>query len=162
MRKGRLPAVQESVAPRAPLALAALIVCVAAFVSGWIPLLGAVLGGAGIVLVVLAARRGLATKRTYAGAAAAALGVLASAAMTLALIVAVMAPADDPDPVAAAEEADGLDESSEEPGYTEAETESTAEDEQSGTPAGNATTPAASSTPSTEPEGTEEIGRAHV
>ena len=31
----------------------------------------------------------------------------------------------------------------------------TAEDEQSGSPAGNATTPAASSTPSTEPEGTE-------
>ena len=31
----------------------------------------------------------------------------------------------------------------------------TAEDEQSGSPAGNATTPAASSTPSTDPEGTE-------
>ena len=101
------PTPQASAPPRAPLALAALIICAAAFVLGWIPLLGAVLGGVGIVLVILAARRGLATKRTYAGAAAAALGVLASAAMTFALIGVVVDQGDGPDPVAAAEEAEG-------------------------------------------------------
>ena len=53
----------RSASPTAPLALGALIVCAAAFLLGWVPLLGAALGLVGIVLVVLAARRGLATKR---------------------------------------------------------------------------------------------------
>ena len=52
--------------PSTPLALAALIVCIAAFLLGLIPLLGVVLGGVGIVLVVVVARRGLATRRTAA------------------------------------------------------------------------------------------------
>lgn len=77
----------------APLALAALIVCLAAFVLGLVPLLGAVLGFVGIVLVVITARRGLATKRTYVGALAAALGALASIAASIALVGLVLTPA---------------------------------------------------------------------
>lgn len=88
---------------RASLALGVLIVCAAAFLLGWVPLLGAVFGVAGLVLVVLAAKRGLATRRTYAGAAAAALGVLASAAATIALVGVALLPGDEevPDPVVA-------------------------------------------------------------
>src|SRR5699024_12186224 len=76
----------RSASPTAPLALGALIVYAAAFLLGWVPLLGAALGLVGIVLVVLAARRRLATKRLYTGAAAAALGVVASVAVTVALV----------------------------------------------------------------------------
>lgn len=95
--------------PSTPLALAALIVCAAAFLLGPIPLLGAALGVVGIVLVVVVARRGLATRRTYVGAGAAALGILASVATTAALVgLAVYSPdSRDPEPTVAAEEADG-------------------------------------------------------
>lgn len=74
------------------------------------PLLGAALGIVGLVLVILAAKRGLATRRTYAGAAAAALGVLASAAATIALVGVVLLPGDEdvPDPVVAEAEHEEL------------------------------------------------------
>ncbi|ASK66199.1 hypothetical protein CFK39_10660 [Brachybacterium avium] len=81
-------------ATSAPLATAALIVCIAAFVLGLVPLLGAALGLVGIVLVIVAARRGLATKRTYAGALAAAVGALASIAASIALVGLVLTPND--------------------------------------------------------------------
>ncbi|MGO1684837.1 MAG: hypothetical protein ACTHYR_07655 [Brachybacterium sp.] len=81
-------------ATSAPLATAALIVCIAAFVLGLVPLLGAGLGLVGIVLVIVAARRGLATKRTYAGALAAAVGALASIAASIALVGLVLTPND--------------------------------------------------------------------
>lgn len=94
-----------------PLALAAFIVCIAAFVLGLVPILGAVLALVGILLVVLAARRGLTSKRTYAGAAAAVVGGLASIAMSVALIALVTAPdvPSTPEPTIAAEETDGSD-----------------------------------------------------
>lgn len=87
----------------APLALAALIVCIAAFVLGLVPLLGAGLGLVGILLVVIAARRGLATKRTYVGALAAAVGGLVSIAASIALVGLVLMPADPgaPEPIVA-------------------------------------------------------------
>ena len=80
--------------PRAaPTAIAALVVCIAAFVLGLVPLLGAVLGIVGIVLVVIAAGRGLATRRTYVGALGAVLGALASIAASIALVALVLTPA---------------------------------------------------------------------
>lgn len=87
----------------APLALAALIVCIAAFMLGLVPLLGAGLGLVGIVLVVIAARRGLATKRTYVGALAAAVGGLVSIAASIALVGLVLIPAEPgaPEPIVA-------------------------------------------------------------
>src|SRR5699024_11265624 len=86
VHRGEMHVPGRSASPTAPLALGALFVCAAAFLLVWVPLLGAALGLVGIVLVVLAARRGLATKRLYTGAAAAALGVLASVAVTVALV----------------------------------------------------------------------------
>lgn len=95
----------------APLALAALIVCVAAFVLGLLPLLGATLAATGIVLVTLAVRRGIATKRTYAAGAAAVVGGLASIVTTVALVGLVAAPSSPsaPEPTVAAGEMDGAD-----------------------------------------------------
>ncbi|MGP4914419.1 hypothetical protein ACTXJ9_01790 [Brachybacterium tyrofermentans] len=97
---------------RTTLAFAALIVCLAAFVLGLIPLIGVALGLVGLVLVVLAARRGLATRRTYAGAVAAAVGLLASAATTVALVGFVLIPGseDSPEPAIASGEAEELEE----------------------------------------------------
>ena len=101
--------------PSTPLALAALVVCAAAFLLGLIPLLGAVLGVVGIVLVVVVARRGQAARRTYVGAGAAALGILASAATALALIGLALYPTDSrkPEPTVAAEEAEPAEEATE-------------------------------------------------
>lgn len=89
---GPLHSLPAERASSAPLALAALIVCIAAFVLGLVPLLGAVLGLVGIVLVVLVARCGLATKRTYVGAMAAAVGGLVSIAASIALVGLVLMP----------------------------------------------------------------------
>src|SRR5699024_10077725 len=121
----------RSASRTAPLALGALIVCAAAFLLGWVPLLGAALGLIAIVLVVLAARRGVATKRTYAGAVAAALGVLASVAVTVALAGAVILPGSDPgpDPVAAGE-SEELEDGTDETATPVAEEEPTAANEQ--------------------------------
>lgn len=105
--------------------------CIAGFVLGLVPLLGAMLGIVGLVLVALAARRGLATKRTYAGALAAALGVLASLAMSVALVGLVIIP-NGPgasEPAVASGEAEEIDEDAEtdEPQVPEADDESTPE-----------------------------------
>src|SRR5699024_10734670 len=91
---------------------------------------------------LLAARRGLATKRLYPGAAAAALGVLAPVAVTVALVGTVILPGSGagPDPVAAA---------------GESEEETTRADEQPATTEAE-TTPA----PAPEPEPTEESASA--
>jgi hypothetical protein len=135
---------------RAPLALGALIVCAAAFLLGWVPLLGAALGIVGLVLVILAAKRGLATRRTYAGAAAAALGVLASAAATIALVGVVLLPGDEdvPDPVVAEVEHEELGE--EEGAAGELEPLGVAAPDEEDTP-----TPAEESEPTEEPSPTE-------
>lgn len=93
-RAARIPGRKGAPRSAAPLATAALIVCIAAFVLGLVPLLGAGLGLVGIVLVVVAARRGLATKRTYAGALAAAVGALASIVASIALVGLVLIPVD--------------------------------------------------------------------
>ena len=95
----------------APLAVAAFIVCTAAFLLGLVPLLGAGLGLVGIVLVGLAARRGLATKRTYAGALAASLGGLTSIAMSIALVGLVVIPSgpEGPQPTVASHETEEAD-----------------------------------------------------
>src|SRR5699024_4292851 len=142
----------RSASPTAPLALGALIVCVAAFLLGWVPLFGAALG-----LVGLAARRGLATKRLYTGAAAAALGVLASVAVTVALVGTVILPGSGagPDPVAAAGESEELEEGTDETATPVAEEETTTADEQPATTEAE-TTPA----PAPEPEPTEESASA--
>lgn len=86
----------------APLAAGAFVVCVAAFVLGLVPLLGATLGLVGIVLVILAVRRGVATKRTFVAAAVATVGTLTSLAMAVLLVGAALVPGGerDPDPVA--------------------------------------------------------------
>ncbi|MGP9538110.1 hypothetical protein ACT3SP_08860 [Brachybacterium sp. AOP43-C2-M15] len=101
--------------PATSLAMAALIVCLAAFALGPVPLLGTGLGIVGIVLVVLAARRGLATKRTYAGGLAAVVGVLASIAMSVALVGLVLIPAGGgvPEPTVAAGETEEIDQDAE-------------------------------------------------
>lgn len=135
--------------PSTPLALAALIVCIAAFLLGLIPLLGAVLGVVGIVLVVVVARRGLATRRTYVGAGAAALGILASAATTVALIGLALYPTDsrEPEPTVAADEAE----------ETEAESvEETTEPADVGEETAEEQAPSTEPDPTTEPESTEE------
>lgn len=94
---GPSPRVPAARTASTQLALAALIVCIAAFVLGLVPLLGAGLGLVGIVLVAIAARRGLATKRTYVAAVAAAVGGLASIAASIALVGLVLIP-DGPGP----------------------------------------------------------------
>src|SRR5690606_60034 len=102
--------------------LVALVVCIAAFVLGFVPLLGLLLGLVGLVLVALVVRRGVATKRTYVGAGAAALGALASLATTVLVVGAVLAPGagSGPEPVAATSEASELDEEAEEGAETAA------------------------------------------
>src|SRR5699024_12533919 len=87
------------------------------------------------VLVALPERRGLATKRLYTGAAAAALGVLASVAVTVALVGTVILPGSGagPDPVAAAGESEGLEEGTDETATPVAEEETTRADEQPAT-----------------------------
>ncbi|MFC7465585.1 hypothetical protein [Brachybacterium sp. GCM10030252] len=136
--------------------------CIAAFVLGLVPLLGAVLGLVGIVLVVIAARRGLATKRTYVGALAAALGALASIATTIALVGLVLSPegSGPSEPTAAAGEAGEVDEGAE----VDAEPSGQATKEQTSAEADPATDdqPATEdepvSTPTTPAEATEEPG----
>ena len=149
----------RSASPTAPLAVGALVICVAAFLLGWVPLLGAALGLVGIVLVVLAARRGLATKRLYTGAAAAALGVLASVAVTVALVGTVILPGSGagPDPVAAAGESEELEEGTDETATPVAEEETTTADEQPATTEAETTpAPEPESEPTEESELTEE------
>lgn len=123
----------SSRSPSAPLAVAALIVCITGFVLGLVPLLGAVLGLIGLVLVGVAARRGLATKRTYAGALAASVGVLASLAMSVALVGLVIIPNGPgaPEPTVASGETEEIDEDPEtdEPQEPVADDESTSEAE---------------------------------
>lgn len=135
--------------PSTPLALAALIVCLGAFVLGLVPLLGAALGVVGIVLVLLASRRGLATRRTYVGAGAAALGILASLATTVALVGLAVYPTNsrDPEPTVAAGQVDETDaESAEETAEPVVEEEEVTEDPTSTT----------APDPTTESEPTEE------
>lgn len=135
--------------PSGPLALAALIVCAAAFLLGLIPLLGAVLGVVGFVLVIVVAGRGSATRRTYVGAGAAALGILASLATSVALVGLALYPTDsrEPEPTVATGEAEEADaevaEETTEPDVVEDET-----------PEENV--PSTESDPTTEPEPTEE------
>ena len=129
-------------APAGTLALVALIVCVAAFVLGLIPLLGALVGIVGIVLVVLTARRGLATRRTYVGAGAAAIGILASTAVTLALVGLAVLP-DEPgeaEPTVAAGEIDEVD------------SEPVVDEETTTPPVEESTTEASTPPPTTQPE----------
>lgn len=85
-----------------PLAAAAIVVCIVAFVLGLIPALGALLGLVGIVLVALAVRRGESTRKTVAGGVLAGLAVLASATTTILLVgaLALSGDASDPDPAA--------------------------------------------------------------
>src|SRR5699024_2300324 len=149
----------RSASPTAPLALGALIVCAAAFLLGWVPLLGAALGLVGIVRVCLAARRGLATKRLYTGAAAAALGGVASVAVAAAVVGAVILPGSGagPDPVAAAGESEELEEGTDETATPVAEAETTAADEQPATTEAETTpAPEPESEPTEESELTEE------
>src|SRR5699024_7243553 len=75
---------------------------------------------------------GLATKRLYTVAAAAALGVLASVAVTVALVGTVILPGRGagPDPVAAAGESEELEEGTDETATPVAEEETTTADEQ--------------------------------
>ncbi|MGP9538114.1 hypothetical protein ACT3SP_08880 [Brachybacterium sp. AOP43-C2-M15] len=95
------------------------------------------------------ARRGLATKRTYGAAAAAVLGMLASAAMTVVLVGAVIIPSSgtDPDPVVAGGEPEELDGTS----TPAAEEETTSADEPTVTREEETTT-----APAPDPEPTEE------
>lgn len=135
--------------PSAQLALTALIVCITAFLLGLVPLLGAVLGVVGIVLVVVVARRGQATRRTYVGAGAAVLGLLASVATTAALVGLALYTPDPraPEPTVAAGEAD---ESEAEP--VEESAEPIAEEETTEEPAPTTTpAPTAESEPTVEP-----------
>lgn len=85
-----------------PLAAAAIVVCIVAFVLGLTPALGALLGLVGIVLVALAVRRGESTRKTVAGGVLAGLAVLASATTTILLVgaLALSGDASDPDPAA--------------------------------------------------------------
>lgn len=100
----RSTSLPEKSSKATPLAAAALVVCIAAFVLGLIPALGAVLGAAGIVLVVLAVRRGESTKRSIVGGVLAGIAVLASVTTTILLVGAVTLSGDlsSPDPVAEA------------------------------------------------------------
>ncbi|WP_104088160.1 MULTISPECIES: DUF4190 domain-containing protein [unclassified Cryobacterium] len=75
---------------RGGLALAALIVGISAFVIGWIPILGLLLGVAGIILGILAMRRPGGRSFGLAGLIGSSLAVLANVLVTIVVVVALV------------------------------------------------------------------------
>lgn len=80
-------------APRKGLALTALILGIAAFVTGWIPGLGIVLGLVAIVFGIIALVRKQSKALSITGTALGAVGLIASAVMTAVVLALVSNPA---------------------------------------------------------------------
>lgn len=77
-------------ARRSGIVLAALVVGISAFVIGWIPILGLLLGVSGIILGILAMRRPDGRSFGLAGLVASSLAVLANLLVTIVIVVALV------------------------------------------------------------------------